>query len=168
MLTESPGRVFCPPTPMTSRPDIRPWIRTDRAWPRPLLASPTLLHVLEEWAAHWYPLEACGLLVGRREEAADRVVRFERTQNREQERGWDRYTLAPEDWVRIEVQAREESLDVVGVWHSHPDHAALPSESDLAFAWEGYSYLITRAGAGASAHRAWRLDGGIFVEQELR
>ena len=151
---------------MTSHPETRPWIRSDRAWPRPLVLSPTLRRVLGEWADHWYPLEACGLLVGRRGADADQVVRFERARNIETERGWDRYTLAPEDWVRIESEARDEGLDVLGVWHSHPDQPALPSESDLAYAWEGYSYLITRTGA-SSTHRAWRLDGGVFVEQEV-
>src|ERR687892_222177 len=59
--------------------------------------------------------------------------------------------------------------EIVGIWHTHPDHPAQPSETDRASAWEGWSYMIfsvTRD--GITEARSWRLAGGQFVEERIR
>jgi proteasome lid subunit RPN8/RPN11 len=57
-------------------------------------------------------------------------------------------------------------MEVVGIWHSHPDHPAQPSETDRQAAWEGWSYMILSVtGEGVSDVRSWRLDGDAFIEE---
>jgi proteasome lid subunit RPN8/RPN11 len=70
---------------------------------------------------------------------------------------------------RADAGARASRLDVVGIWHSHPDHPARPSATDERAAWEGWSYLIAGVGrAGLTDLRSWRLSGREFVEEPLR
>jgi proteasome lid subunit RPN8/RPN11 len=139
-----------------------------RTWARPLLLPTAQARQLDSWARRGFPSEACGLLVGSTTDAADRVQRVEPARNLEAEQPGERFTLAPEDWMRIETRARGQGLQVLGVWHSHPSTPAVPSERDLASAWEGIAYLITPTEAGnPGPHRAWRLAGGVFVEQPV-
>ena len=124
--------------------------------------------VLDHWARERYPFEACGLLVGRVLSDAIEVASVHRARNLENERAHDRYTVSPEDWLDTERTARSEGLEVVGVWHTHPDHAPHPSRTDFEGAWEGYSYLITGVTEeGAQASHAWRVERGAFVEQRI-
>jgi proteasome lid subunit RPN8/RPN11 len=151
-------------------------------------------------AREGYPLETCGLLVGRglrwpagqpsgareaREadeadesgkagqagEAGEPEVRVEAmvaARNLDTTRAHDRYELDPADMLRADAGARARRLDLVGVWHSHPDHPARPSETDERAAWEGWSYLIASVGRrGVTDLRSWRLAGGSFVEEPL-
>lgn len=154
---------------MESTPsDDRPWIASDLRWPVPLRLPRAARDEVERRSREAHPHEACGLLVGSASAEAVRVVRAERAANVERDRAHDRFTLAPEDWLRIETAARDQGLEVVGIWHSHPDHPALPSATDLAAAWEGYAYLIVRVGPGGVADwRAWQLEGRRFLPQEI-
>ncbi len=84
-----------------------------------------------------YPFEVCGVFLaapGTRD-----VVRAVPMLNREQEKPRVRYTIAPEDLVRVQREARAEGLDVIGYYHTHPDHPARPSETDRRIAAEGLS-----------------------------
>ncbi|MCZ6596774.1 MAG: M67 family metallopeptidase [Planctomycetota bacterium] len=132
----------------------------------------TALEALRGWAAEGYPHEACGLLIGEpgREGAEAEVIRAVRARNRNAERARDRYDLDPIDQLAAEKAARAEGLEVVGIWHSHPDHPARPSETDREAAWEGWSYVIIAVGsAGPAEVRSWRLDPDkTFVEEEIR
>ncbi len=120
------------------------------------------------WVRAEYPHEACGLLVGREQDGLIRVERAVQARNLDLERARDRYELDPGDFVVADARAREQGLDVVGIWHSHPDHPAEPSPTDLAGAFEGWSYLILSVGAGGvEGLRSWRLFAGGFQEQEL-
>lgn len=105
-----------------------------------------------------YPEEGCGVLVGREVEGArviERVLPFENRRSEERER---RYLIAPEQLLTAEREAREAGLDVVGFFHSHPDHPATPSAFDLEHAWPYYSYLIVSVEGGIVADaRSWRL-----------
>lgn len=83
-------------------------------------------------------------------------------------RARDRFELDPRDFLAAELAARRTGREIVGIWHSHPDHPAVPSETDRLAAWEGWSYLIaevTRERAGAL--RSWRLVHDRFVEEAL-
>lgn len=73
-----------------------------------------------------YPLEACGTFLGRGREVA-RVVPLE---NRETETPRVRYAIDPRDLVRLDREARAEGIEIIGYFHSHPDHPARPSETD--------------------------------------
>jgi proteasome lid subunit RPN8/RPN11 len=99
-----------------------------------------------------YPLECCGVLVGRpvadgwTVEAAVRVV------NSAQGPHQNRYSIAPAELVKIMKQARTGGLEIAGFYHSHPDHPAQWSATDLAEAhWIGCSYVITEIVRGKAA-----------------
>jgi proteasome lid subunit RPN8/RPN11 len=85
-----------------------------------------------------YPFEACGVLVGVVQSLA-RVERVVPVVNREQEQPRVRYQIAPEDLIRIQREARDRGEEIVGYYHSHPDHPARPSETDRRIAAEGLS-----------------------------
>lgn len=125
---------------------------------------------LATWARDAYPHEACGLMLGRRGEDALRVLEVRRARNIRTERARDRYEIDPADYLAAEEAAAARGVEVVGVWHTHPDHPALPSETDRALAWEGWCYVIAAVGAGGVEDlRAWRLNGdGRFDEEEVR
>ena len=63
---------------------------------------------------------------------------------------------------------KTDGLEILGVWHTHPDHPARPSPTDLAAAWKGYTYLILSVRRkGVVDVRAWTLDGIAFCEQQI-
>jgi proteasome lid subunit RPN8/RPN11 len=115
-----------------------------------------------------YPRETCGLLVGRLRDGVTEVCRAVPARNRSVQRAHDRYDLDPDDFRRADEAARADELEIVGIWHSHPDHAAEPSETDREAAWEGWSYLIARVTQqGVTDLRSWRLQGDRFVEEDI-
>lgn len=130
----------------------------------------------EQIAAHGaaaYPYEGCGLLLGRIENGRNVVSEVRPLPNVwpvEREKP-ERFAIHPDDWARVEFEAAEAGLDVIGVFHSHPDHPPIASPRDLAWsAWRlgGYSFLITQVVAGgAGLSRSWRLaaDDAGFVEE---
>ena len=97
-----------------------------------------------------YPHECCGVLLGRMEENDQReVVEIVRCENTRDDRPQDRYHIDPRELVRIQRQGRERGLDIVGFYHSHPNHPARWSQTDLAEAhWIGCSYVITSVEKG--------------------
>lgn len=126
---------------------------------------------LERLAAAAYPVEGCGVLIG--EYGGDgeaSVVHATPGRNLLTERARDRYELDPGDIVAADAAARAEGLDVVGFWHTHPDHPARPSRFDTERAWPDYLYVIcSTTGDGVADLRAWRLpaSGGEFDEVTL-
>ena len=105
-----------------------------------------------------YPAECCGVLVGRAEAEAKEVVRLAPAVNRRTDDP-HRYLIAPDDLRRLEAEVRAAGQEIVGCYHSHPDHPARPSAFDTEHAWPWYSYLIVRIDRGRGADLAsWVLD----------
>jgi proteasome lid subunit RPN8/RPN11 len=126
------------------------------------------VEIIRAHSAGEYPRESCGLLVGHDAERRRRTVAYAVTAGNVAEAASRRFTIAPEDFLRAESEARERGLEVVGFYHSHPDAAPLPSRSDLGEAWPHYSYLIVAVHEGrVSEPRCWRLEGGAFVEEAI-
>lgn len=119
-----------------------------------------------------YPEEGAGLLLGEVNGASHQVVEILTLQNvREQGARRNRYLLSAEDYMQAEAEAAQRGLDVLGVFHSHPDHPNKPSEFDRQWAWPSFSYLITSVAMGkAVASRSWRLlnDRAQFVEEAIK
>jgi proteasome lid subunit RPN8/RPN11 len=118
--------------------------------------------ILRQIQAHGeasYPLEGAGLLLGRTSDSLRIVIELNPLANRfEQDQQHRRYRLDPLELMRVEDNADERGLDVLGVFHSHPDHPAIPSAYDLEWSLPYYSYLITGiAGGRATETRSWRL-----------
>jgi proteasome lid subunit RPN8/RPN11 len=107
-----------------------------------------------------YPYEVCGMLVGRGPEGDRRVDEVVAVTNRETEAPRVRYQIAPEDQIRVQREARERGWEIVGYYHSHPDHPARPSETDRRIAAEGLSdgviYVVIGVDGGERASpTAW-------------
>lgn len=121
---------------------------------------------LSGWALQRYPDEACGLLIGRGVGQRIEVERVSPARNLNVSRSKDRYLLDPKAFLAADKEARASGLDIVGIWHSHPDCPAIPSETDLEAAWAGYSYLIISVAAERVLEwRSWRLNGERFLEE---
>ncbi|HET9982355.1 MAG TPA: M67 family metallopeptidase [Longimicrobiales bacterium] len=114
-----------------------------------------------------YPRECCGALLGRENGGERLVLRVAGVANADAEprRG---YLIEAEEVRRLEAAADAEGLVVLGFYHSHPDHPAVPSARDRESAWPWYSYVIVPAAAGAvGPPRAWRLaEGADGVREE--
>lgn len=126
------------------------------------------LRHLEALATAGYPEEVCGLLIGREANGEILVSRVVQANNLATDRRADRYLLDPDDFVAADDQARRDGLQIVGIWHTHPDQPARPSRTDRARAWKGYAYLILSVGAeGLIARRSWLLEGSSTIEQRI-
>jgi len=130
--------------------------------------TPVQKQQLRRWAHEGYPRERCGLLLGRARDGVVQVDDVLPTRNANTERAHDRYELDPQDLLNADELARAREIDIVGVWHTHPDHPAQPSDTDREQAWDGWSYLILAVDAtGVQAMRSWRLAGSEFVEEAV-
>ncbi len=102
-----------------------------------------------------YPFEVCGVLLGSLDHGERRVAKALPAVNRETEAPRVRYQIAPEDLLRIQRESRDEGHEIVGFYHSHPDHPARPSETDRRIAAEGLSDGVAHVVVGVEkAERA--------------
>lgn len=125
---------------------------------------------IREFGGAAYPDEGCGVLIGRVDGERVEVVEATSGKNLNRERSRDRYLLDPADIVRADRDARARGLDIVGFWHSHPDHPARPSQFDTDHAWPDYVYLIVNTTAdGAGDLNGFTLsdEGGPFEQLPL-
>ena len=119
-----------------------------------------------------YPFECCGLLLGIFAEGGDKVCSeiYPISNAREEAAKRNRFLIRPEELLRGEKFASGKGLDVVGFYHSHPDHPAVPSQYDLDHAWPLYSYIVVsiRLGQGEDL-RSWEMqsDRSRFDEEEI-
>jgi proteasome lid subunit RPN8/RPN11 len=118
------------------------------------------LAAVRDAACAGYPDECCGFLFGRHDASRGRtVVRAVAAANGSAENRARRYVIGPDDVRRAERAAADDGLDVVGFFHSHPDHPAEPSTFDLDHAWPWYTYVIVPVADGEpGTPRAWHLD----------
>jgi proteasome lid subunit RPN8/RPN11 len=100
-----------------------------------------------------YPHECCGVLLGSFEDDGTRVVTSTaRAGNTRTDSAHNRYNIDPKELVRIQREGRERGEDIIGFYHSHPDHPAKWSKTDFAEAhWIGCSYVITSVEKGKAA-----------------
>ncbi|BBA79730.1 Mov34/MPN/PAD-1 family protein [cyanobacterium endosymbiont of Rhopalodia gibberula] len=123
-----------------------------------------------------YPEECCGLLLGVIKDNQKHVIEVFPTKN-----NWsleenkilpnitnnhekylskhNRFSIAPSILVKIQKEARDRQLQIIGIYHSHPDHIAVPSELDRAVAWAEYSYIIVSITSNqVNGVTSWQLD----------
>jgi proteasome lid subunit RPN8/RPN11 len=99
-----------------------------------------------------FPHECCGALLGHATLEGNHVHKLVRAGNTRTDRAHDRYNIAPEELIKIQRQARGLGFDIVGFYHSHPDHPAQWSKTDFDEAhWVGCSYVITEIAGGKAA-----------------
>lgn len=158
--------------------------------------SPGAVETIEAHAREGFPFEICGFLVGVagpngrevreawpvrnswEEDPAERARMLEGIQASGGTAGTDRwesaseerrFLVSPQDTVRSMKRAREAGMDLVGVYHSHPNHPAVPSDFDRDAAWPEWSYVIVSVREGEVAElRSWTLsEAGTFVEETV-
>jgi proteasome lid subunit RPN8/RPN11 len=130
---------------------------------------------LRQHGEETYPYECCGALLGRFEDDGTKTVtRVARCGNTREDSPHNRYNIDPKELIRIQRESRERGEDIIGFYHSHPDHPAQWSQTDLAEAhWFGCSYVITSVEKGkAAVTNSFELTGTDeadkkFVDEQL-
>ena len=123
---------------------------------------------IHEHGAEGYPHEICGIMLG--SSANRNVSEVRRARNIVVERARDRYEIDPRDHIRIQREADAAGLDIVGYYHSHPDHPAQASRFDTERAWSGYVYVIVSVNQGQAGDTnafVTDTDGGPFRSEPL-
>jgi proteasome lid subunit RPN8/RPN11 len=117
-----------------------------------------------------YPQECCGVLLGQMEDDGVRTVTSTaRAGNTRTDSAHNRYNIDPKDLIRIQREGRARGEDIIGFYHSHPDHPAQWSATDLAEAhWFGCSYVITSVEKGKAAlTNSFELTGSEAADKKL-
>ena len=116
-----------------------------------LKLSQAIYDALRAHGEETYPHECCGVLLGLSGDGVNEVVDAVRAGNTRTDAAHNRYHIAPQELIRIQRLGRERDLDIIGFYHSHPDHPAQWSKTDYAEAhWLGCSYVITAVANGAA------------------
>lgn len=141
--------------------------------PLPATFTTALLEQLKANCAAGYPLEACGAMLGTGDGVTTpwTVTLLMAAPNTHADDQRRRYLVPPEFQLQAEKAARARGEDVLGYYHSHPDHPARPSETDRVQAWFGYLYVICAVAQGTpTAVGAFTLEqqDGAFVDVDLR
>jgi proteasome lid subunit RPN8/RPN11 len=135
--------------------------------PTRLLLPAALTREIEQHAGASYPHECCGVLIGTGG-AAMMIESVHQVRNQRAGRCRDRYEVDPREILRLDRYAEERGQEIIGFYHSHPDHPATPSHTDQAHAWPGYVYVIvSERTSGAVEIRAWVYDDTLKAFGEL-
>ena len=130
-----------------------------------------LLKQIHQHGEAAYPEEGAGLLLGIVEGERRQVHEILPLENaRENSARHNRYLITPKDMLFAEQEAMRKGLDVIGVFHSHPDHPNHPSDFDRQWALPWFSYMITSVNAGKAVESCcWRLaeDRQSFFEERI-
>jgi proteasome lid subunit RPN8/RPN11 len=113
-----------------------------------------------------YPHECCGALIGR----GDVVLEAFALSNTTEEGPRRRFLVRPSDYRQAEQRASTQGMELLGFYHSHPDHPARPSQYDLDHAWPVFAYVIVAVEGGRDGNlRSWRLrdDRSQFDPEEV-
>jgi proteasome lid subunit RPN8/RPN11 len=123
---------------------------------------------VHEHARETYPEECSGVMVGINSGGMKVVVDVWRAENTHEEERSRRFLIDPLVYMKFEEQADERDLEILGVYHSHPDHPAEPSEYDRNHAWPGWSYVIASVSKdNVEDMRSWLLkDDRSGYEEE--
>ncbi len=114
-----------------------------------------------------YPEEGAGFLLGTDGNVTEALPL---PNAREDEARHNRFLITPEDYLKAEMKAAELGVDLIGVFHSHPDCPNVPSEYDREWAQPFFAYIITRVDNGSVvSHRSWRLieDRTKYEEENI-
>jgi proteasome lid subunit RPN8/RPN11 len=123
-----------------------------------LTISRELAEKIRAHGAETYPYECCGALLGR-DNSLREILNLFPLVNRRDDSPRNRFSVTAEDVLEAEKAARLQGIDVVGWYHSHPDHPARPSQFDRDHAWPWYSYIIVSVAEGKPQDMtSWRLN----------
>ena len=121
-----------------------------------------------EDAIHGFPFECCGFLFGNEDENMRSIISISRVTNISKEDQRRRFSISSTDYLQAENYADEKNLSLLGIYHSHPNHPALPSETDRLSAQPFFSYVIISIINKKISHvRSWRLNEQNQFDEEL-
>ena len=126
------------------------------------------LEAIRAHGAEGYPNEICGILIG--PPGGGVITETRRARNLIVERARDRYEIDPLDHIRVQREADAAGLEIVGYYHSHPDHPAQASRFDTERSWAGYVYVIVAVDNGKPMDVnafVTENDGGPFHTEPL-
>jgi proteasome lid subunit RPN8/RPN11 len=135
---------------------------------QPISLAQQALAIIEKHGLEDYPYECCGFLYG-----SETEIRFiqeaKPVLNKVSENRRRRFEISPLDYLAAERHAVEKKFNLLGIYHSHPDHPAVPSIHDFRQAVPYFSYIIVSISNGrAEAVRSWQLnDDGYFMEEKI-
>ena len=128
------------------------------------------MNEIEAHGKEGYPHEVCGIILGVAGTEGNKALQVRRAANLNNDRAHDRYELDPKDLLRAEKDARDADMEIIGFYHSHPDHPDIPSEFDRERAWPSYSYIISSIMGGKEAStKSWLLndESQVFEEEKI-
>ncbi len=126
-----------------------------------IYASLNLVNKMLKEAKSAYPFECCGLLVGNSSSSRREVCEIYPVENKNKERAQDRYEIDSKRFDEVDQEAAKKGHSIIGIYHSHPDHPAEPSDFDkeCAYVWTEYSYIITSVrNRKETEMRCWYFD----------
>jgi len=129
-----------------------------------------LINVIKKQSEEGYPYEICGFLLGKIDYGKNlRVVEdVIQVENQNKERANDRFEISPKDYLDVEKYADKKGLQIIGIYHSHPDHPDKPSKTDLRFAQPDMSYIIVSVNNGIAVKwRSWELIKDRFEQEQV-
>jgi len=125
-----------------------------------LKLTPALAEAIRRHAEETYPEECCGFVLGHAGADGREAAGIRRADNEGGDTAPNRYLVSPEAYLAAELETAREGREILGVYHSHPDHEARPSEFDRTHAFPGLSYLIVPVRDGKAGEiRSWMLAG---------
>ena len=140
-----------------------------------LIVSPEVYAAIRAHGEQTYPNECCGTMLGKNIGDDLEVWMLIRAGNTRTDSAHNRYHIAPQELIAAQREGRKNGLDILGFYHSHPDHPAMWSQTDFAEAhWFGCAYVITAIEKGRAAITNSFLltgtseDDKAFVNQEIR
>lgn len=105
-----------------------------------------------------YPYECCGFLLGSEKDGVRHITELRMQKNERNESKENRFLISPEAFKDAERYADKTGINLLGIYHSHPDHPADPSEFDREHAWPWFTYVIVSVNKGkAGTFKAWQL-----------
>jgi len=125
-----------------------------------------ILKSIESHLESAYPNEACGFLLGTTTQHNRSISYLIEVENQSTENQRRRFVMDPLDYLKAERFAEKEGLTIIGIYHSHPDHPAIPSVHDLEYAQPFFSYFIHSITSGKMTDtKSYRLLHGKFIEE---
>jgi proteasome lid subunit RPN8/RPN11 len=124
--------------------------------------------IIVEDAVQAFPEECCGFVFGHEDSNGRRIITRARVvQNAKEGDKRRRFEISPQDYLDAEKYAEEQQIELLGIYHSHPNHPAVPSEHDRAAAQPFFSYLIISVNEKEPGPiRSWRLNDDWQFEEE--
>jgi proteasome lid subunit RPN8/RPN11 len=133
-----------------------------------LIIDQEYMEIMRKCLEKSYPHEACGFISGNESDQQREVNDLWAVDNKSADNLRRRFVIDPLDYLQAERKAEEKQTKLLGLFHSHPDHPAYPSEHDLVAAQPYFSYVIASVHDGKLDEiRSFRLENGKFIEEEI-